>query len=243
MRPCALQTASGWRSKRAKNGWSRTSFCGGRPLRRWYRKFCRLSTLKRRAPPTHGRSPRPSNGGKFCRSSTLKRRAPPTRGRSPRPSNGYCPCSRTAPYICQPLQRVRRGRRSREHLGGAFPDGYDHFHRLHALFRGVSTKRSGKSKLRLVAYGGRFLLPFYSPISPQSPVFSQNRAKGQCIKIKNMHDFVLFIHKIVIKIKNMHDFVLFIHKIVHKLADHFVALSNFPTRQVKFLHPCRLYYR
>ena len=34
------------------------------------------------------------------------------------------PRSRTAPYICQPLQRVRRGRRSREHLGGAFPDGY-----------------------------------------------------------------------------------------------------------------------
>lgn len=27
------------------------------------------------------------------------------------------------------------------------------------------------------------------------------------------------------------------------LLDHFVALSNFPTRQVKFLHPCRLYYR
>ena len=27
------------------------------------------------------------------------------------------------------------------------------------------------------------------------------------------------------------------------VADHFVALSNFPTRQVKFLHPCRLYYR
>ena len=101
-------------------------------------------------------------------------------------------------------------RRSRQHLGGAFPDGYDHFHRLHALFRGVSTKRSGKSKLRLVAYSGRFLLPFYSPISPQSPVFSQNRAKGQCIKIKNMHDFVLFIHKIV-----------------HKLAGRFGLISNF----------------
>ena len=44
------------------------------------------------------------------------------------------------------------------------------------------------------------MLPFYSPISPQSPVFSQNRAMGQCIKIKNMHDFVLFIHKIVHKL-------------------------------------------
>ena len=72
---------------------------------------------------------------------------------------------------------------------GAFPDGYDHFHRLHALFRGVSTKGSGKSKLRLVAYSGRFLLPVYSPISPQSPVFSQNRAKGQCIKIKKYARF------------------------------------------------------
>ena len=67
---------------------------------------------------------------------------------------------------------------------GAFPDGYDHFHRLHALFRGVSTKGSGKSELRLVVYSGRFLLPVYSPISPQSPVFSQHRAKRQCIKIK-----------------------------------------------------------
>ena len=62
LQPCALQTASGWRSKRAKSGWGRTSFCGGRLLRRWRGKFCRSSTLKRRAPPTRGRSPRPSNG-------------------------------------------------------------------------------------------------------------------------------------------------------------------------------------
>ena len=100
----------------------------------------------------------------------------------------------------RPLQRVRRSRRGRQHLGGAFPDGYDHFHRLHALFRGVSDEGSGKSELRLVAYGGRFLLPVYSPISPQSLVFSQNRAKRQCIQIKNMHDCVLFIHKIVHKL-------------------------------------------
>ena len=50
------------------------------------------------------------------------------------------------------------------------------------------------------------MLPFYSPISPQSPVFSQNRAMGQCIKIKNMHDFVLFIHKIVHKLAGVAGF-------------------------------------
>ena len=30
---------------------------------------------------------------------------------------------------------------------------------------------------------------------------------------------------------------------VFNSLDHFVALSNFPTRQGKFLHPCRLHYR
>lgn len=44
---------------------------------------------------------------------------------------------------------ARRGGRGRKHLGGAFSDGYDHFHRLHALFRGVSTQGSGKSNYAL----------------------------------------------------------------------------------------------
>lgn len=31
--------------------------------------------------------------------------------------------------------------------------------------------------------------------------------------------------------------------LIWNMRDHFVALSNFPTRQGKFLDPCRLYYR
>ena len=102
---------------------------------------------------------------------------------------------------------ARRDGRGRQYLGGAFFDGYDHFHRLHALFRRVSTKGSGKSKLRLVACIERFVLPVYSPISPQSLVFSQNRAKEKCIKIKNMQDFMIFIHKIVHKLAGVAGFV------------------------------------
>ena len=51
---------------------------------------------------------------------------------------------------------------------------------------------------------------FCSPFTPQSLPNRRFSAKigrwGQCIKIKNMHDFVLFIHKIVHKLAGVAGF-------------------------------------
>ena len=62
LRAYASLAMSGWRSKRAKNGSAKTSFCVGPRLLPWYAKSCLISILQKRVPPISIRLLRLSNG-------------------------------------------------------------------------------------------------------------------------------------------------------------------------------------
>ena len=101
------------------------------------------------------------------------------------------PPARTAAYVYQPLQRGRRCKRGREHLGGAQFERYYHIHGAHALFGGISAQRSRKGSLLTKVSPNLFFEK--AKIKQKSPLMRAEQAEKRGEKqnsIRNVSPFL-----------------------------------------------------
>ena len=154
LRPYASLAMSGWRSKRAKNGSAKTSFCVGLPFTPMVRKILPyIDFAKARSTNLHSIA------------STVKRILP----------NHHVHELRHT-YVSRCKECGVSGR-SRQPLGRPQPVRNHHFHRLYPLFHGISAKRNRRKSYMICPFDGAFSprisLPNLSPICPFGKLFGK----------------------------------------------------------------------